>query len=211
MLASQRETYIDEIQRGTCLNYRLKPVLLEWQMFSGGPIVQVITMIGNDSVSIFSHFSGLETTRLLAARWSIPFLGDPPQVWILSADCKAEPPAWWSRSGVSLLGCLPHGLASMRGAVWQIFPTRVRFVLFTGVVGAVGPSSLVQSGPVWSPLLSVEWRPAALPLLCGPAGPGCAAVLHSLAPHPGSCCGLVFCLVCVSLREVCSPWLVAVR
>lgn len=159
-------------------------------MFSGKSDVGVTSMIVNNSISTFSDFNGWETLRLLVARWSPvrPFLLPPlphprhcgSSVLIVR---RSRPHA------AAVQGCLFSVALVYLGAgvrVWCCVPDLLHLsTVSVGLLAGRWETGLLVLlvRPVWSTLLSVEWRPAALPLLCGPVGPGCAAVLHSLAPH----------------------------
>lgn len=84
-------------------------------------------------------------------------------LWILSADCEAEPP-----HDVAVQGCLCSVALVYLGAGvhgWCCVPDLLHLSKIS--VGLLETGLLVLLvRPVLSTLLSVEWRPAALPLRC---------------------------------------------
>lgn len=131
-------------------------------------VVRVISIV-NDSISTFSDLNGWETLRLGVARWSpvhpflLPLLPHPPHCGSSVLIVRQSRP-----HDAAVQGCLCSVALVYLGAgvhVWCCVPDILHLSKIS--VGLLETGLLVLLVcPVWSTLLSVEWRPAALPLLC---------------------------------------------
>lgn len=104
-------------------------------------------------VKLQKYKQRVKNLLLIVAGWPpvypfpLPLLLDPQKVWVLGADCQAEPPALYSSSGGSLFCLLsfPSGLRSMCGAVCsELCDGRRSCVLnlHYATIWVLGPSSL---------------------------------------------------------------------